>query len=188
MAYFYLYRAKLKHKSLLKIGVDRDKKLEERSALLAQTKAREVEYLNKFKADVSELENVKKSAEALKVTVESLQQERYFLLQELIANASERPRTSSATFVSQDDGLEVEVDKLKEENLDLRNQIEELTRRAQFSEEEDMKKLAEIKALKKQIQKVQVEKEEMSPIHTQLDMTLTMDQNKTQDYIQENEQ
>ena len=35
---------------------------------------------------------------------------------------------------------------------------------------------------------VQVEKEEMSPIHTQLDMTLTMDQNKTQDYIQENEQ
>jgi len=145
MAYFYLYRGKLKQKTLARIAQDTSKKLDEKINQLAQSKANEVELWNKFREEDSSKKDTKSVLEEQKAKIEALEQEKYFLFQELVSSAEQRPRASSYTFAIDDEPLEKVNEALVEENKELKMHIEELNKRILDMEEEDFKKTAELK-------------------------------------------
>lgn len=149
MAYFYLYRSKLKHKTLLKISLDKVKKFDEKQAHLLQSKAKEVEYLSRLREEDSGHQELKKELENQRLKIEALNQERLFLFNELVHNVSSRSRANSNNFAIQEEPLEKQNELLIEENKDLKMHIEELNSRILDLEEEDLRKTSELKLNKR---------------------------------------
>lgn len=149
MAYFYLYRGKLRQRILAKIAQDNQKKLDDKNVQLTQSKANEVELLNKIREENSGQLNIKSSLTDQMAKIEALEQEKYFLFQELVNNTEKRPRTSSYNFVVEEQPLEKINERLIEENKEMSMHIEELNKRVYDLEEEDMRKTSEIRLNKK---------------------------------------
>lgn len=149
MAYFYLYRAKLKHKTLLKIALDKVKKLEDKQAQLLASKAKEVEYLSRLREEDSGHQDLRRELDTQRTTIEALQQERLFLFNELVCSVGNRSRTNSNNFAIQAEPIEKLYEELQEENKDLKMHIEELNSRILDLEEEDQRKTAELRLNKR---------------------------------------
>lgn len=149
MAYFYLYRGKLKQRVLVRIAQDTAKKLDDKSSQLLQSKAKEVELLNKFREEDTNRQDTKSSASEQNAKIEALEQERYFLFQDLVQTNEMRSRTSSYKFAVEEESLQKINETLTEENKELSMHIEELNKRIYDLEEEDFRKTAEIRLNKK---------------------------------------
>ena len=174
MANFYLYRGKIKQRQLVRVGLDREKKLEDKNALLHQSKSREVDYMKQIKKENSEYEELKSNSNKYKMDSEALQQERFFLLQELISMSENRPRRSSTTFENPQENMEIENEKLKDQNFELSNELESMKRKIMDLEDSDFKKSAEIKLVRKMLQKSVQEKEDNS-MGNAMDITMQTD-------------
>ena len=174
MVYFYLYRSKIKQRSLVRIGVDREKKLEDKSLLIQQLKAREVDYVNQIKRENSEFEEIKTHSHKFRLANEALEQEKFFLLQEMIALAERRPRKNSATFVSQQEAAESENEALRAVNAELQSEVDALRRRTTDLEDVEFKQAAEIKLVRRLLNRA-VEERDDSAFQNPMDITMQTD-------------
>jgi hypothetical protein len=165
MTYFYLYRAKLKHKMLLRLAYDKEKKLEDKQAQAALSRAREAEALGKLREENSEIDEIKKEFLNLKDVVKALEQERYFLLQELAVAGSERPRTSSApTFTLQEEVIDADREAQADIIRDLELEVEDLKRKIIDMEDDGLKKAAEVKVARRMLEEAKRELNDTSPL------------------------
>jgi len=174
MAYFYLYRGKIKQRSLARIGLDREKKLEDRNALIQQLKTREVDYLSQIKRENNEFEEMKTHSNKYKLANEALEQEKFFLLQEMIAMAEQKPRKNSATFVSPQDATESDNETLRSINAELQLEVDALKRRITDLEDVEFKQVAEIRVVRKLLNKA-VEERDDSMYQNPMDITMQTD-------------
>lgn len=165
MTYFYLYRGKLKHKMLLRLAYDKEKKLEDKLAQAAQSRAREAEVLGKLREENSEVDEIKKEFMNLKDVVKALEQERYFLLQELAAAGTDRPRTSSApTFTLQEEAIDADREAQALQIKDLEMEIDDLKRKIIDLEDDGIQKAAEVKVARRMLEQARRELNDTSPL------------------------
>ena len=155
----------MKLKTSLKVASEKDKKLEEKIAQAAQSRAREAEVLGKLREENTEIDEIKKEFLNQKDIVRALEQERYFLLRELAAVASERPRTSSVpTFTLQEETSETDKEIQTAQMREMELEIEDLKRKIMELEDDGLKKSAEVKVARRMLEQAKHELNDTSPL------------------------